>query len=174
MEVIRKNYAQKHSSCLPKPSLRPYPTQRWIALQGNASVHGWRLMPPLLRSKQTSRNQTHRSFQPPSKRAKLKLRRAPRSRCFLQRTPWRSWTAFIQQETPLPAPKTAFFTPQQAAKRSLDDSAGLVTETLARIYAKQGNVAKAKAAYEKLALKYPDKSAYFAALSQALDAQQYK
>jgi hypothetical protein len=81
---------------------------------------------------------------------------------------------FIQQETPLPAPKTAFFTPQQAAKRSLDDSAGLVTETLARIYAKQGNVAKAKAAYEKLALKYPDKSTYFAALSQALDAQQYK
>jgi hypothetical protein len=81
---------------------------------------------------------------------------------------------FIQQETPLPATKTAFFTPQQAAKRSLDDSAGLVTETLARIYAQQGNVAKAKATYEKLALKYPDKSAYFAALSQALDAQQNK
>lgn len=81
---------------------------------------------------------------------------------------------FIQQEVAVIAPKTAFFTPQQAAKRSLDDSAGLVTETLARIYAQQGNVAKAIAAYKKLALKYPDKSAYFAALSQALEAQQNK
>ncbi|MBL0127052.1 MAG: hypothetical protein IPP83_06255 [Flavobacteriales bacterium] len=79
---------------------------------------------------------------------------------------------FIRSETPEPNRKTAFFTPQQAGKRSLDDSAGLVTETLARIYAKQGNTAKAIDAYRRLALKYPEKSAYFAALSKALEEQQ--
>lgn len=81
---------------------------------------------------------------------------------------------FIGQEIQTPATKAAFFTPQQAAKRSLDDTAGLVTETLARIYAKQGNTGKAIEAYNKLALKYPEKSAYFAGLSQALEAQQNK
>ena len=78
---------------------------------------------------------------------------------------------FIQQQTPEPTRKTEFFTPQQAAKRSLDDTAGLVTETLARIYEKQGNLAKAIEAYGKLALKYPHKSGYFAALQKSLEEQ---
>ena len=78
---------------------------------------------------------------------------------------------FIQQETPVPVRKTEFFTPQQAAKRSLDDTTGMVTETLARIYEKQGNLQKAIEAYRKLALKYPEKSAYFAALSRSLEDQ---
>ena len=78
---------------------------------------------------------------------------------------------FIEQENPAPVKKTAFFTPQQAAKRSLDDTAGLVTETLARIYEKQGNLPKAIDAYRKLGLKYPEKSAYFAALSRSLEEQ---
>lgn len=81
---------------------------------------------------------------------------------------------FIQQETPAPAPKTEFYTPQQAAKRSLDDTAGLVTETLARIYEKQGNLPKAIDAYRKLALKFPEKSAYFATLQKALEEQSNK
>jgi hypothetical protein len=78
---------------------------------------------------------------------------------------------FIQQETPPPVRKAEFFTPQQAAKRSLDDSAGLVSETLARVYEKQGNFQKAMDAYRKLALKYPEKSAYFAALSKELEGK---
>lgn len=81
---------------------------------------------------------------------------------------------FIEQEIQPIAAKKEFFTPQQAAKRSLDDTVGLVTETLAGIYAKQGNIAKAKDAYRKLALKYPEKSAYFAGLLQTLEAQQNK
>lgn len=77
---------------------------------------------------------------------------------------------FIQQQTPpQQPPKATFFTPQQAGKRSLEDTSDLVTETLAGIYAKQGNLAKARDAYRRLALKYPEKSAYFAALSQKLE-----
>ncbi|HRO98323.1 MAG TPA: tetratricopeptide repeat protein [Flavobacteriales bacterium] len=79
---------------------------------------------------------------------------------------------FIQQETPEPKAKATFFTPQQAAKKSLDDTAGMVTETLARIYEKQGNTAKAIDAYHRLALKYPEKAAYFAALAKALEERQ--
>ena len=78
---------------------------------------------------------------------------------------------FIKQQTPAAPQKAEFFTPQQAAKRSLDDKAGMVTETLARVYAKQGNLPKAIEAYKRLALKYPEKSAYFAALQKELEAQ---
>ncbi|MFT3884924.1 MAG: tetratricopeptide repeat protein [Flavobacteriales bacterium] len=78
---------------------------------------------------------------------------------------------FIQQAAGQPVKKAEFFTPQQAAKRSLDDHTDLVSETLARVYEKQGNLAKAIATYERLALKHPDKSAYFAALSEALKAR---
>ena len=78
---------------------------------------------------------------------------------------------FIRQEPSAIPPKPAFFTPQQAAKKSLDDTAGLVTETLARIYEQQGNAAKAIDAYRRLALKYPEKAAYFAALRKKLEEQ---
>ena len=81
---------------------------------------------------------------------------------------------FIRQETPAPKATTAFFTPQVAGKRSLDDTAGLVTETLARIYEKQGNLPKAIDTYRRLALKYPEKAAYFAALQKNLEDQQIK
>jgi tetratricopeptide (TPR) repeat protein len=71
--------------------------------------------------------------------------------------------------------KTEFFNPEKMAKKSLDDSEGLVSDTLARIYMSQGNYAKAIDAYERLILKYPEKSGYFAArIEKVEDLQRIK
>jgi hypothetical protein len=76
---------------------------------------------------------------------------------------------FIQQSSTTPSPKKAeFYTPQLAGKRSLEDHVDMVTETLARIHEKQGNFQKAIAAYERLAIKHPQRSAYFRGLAAAL------
>lgn len=61
-----------------------------------------------------------------------------------------------------------FFAADQKAKESLLENEELVTETLAKIYALQGNVNKAIRAYQILSLKYPNKSAYFASLIEDL------
>jgi len=47
-------------------------------------------------------------------------------------------------------------------KKQLFDEHTLMTETLAEVYFKQGKLKKAKKAYEILALKYPEKSGFFA------------
>jgi hypothetical protein len=63
---------------------------------------------------------------------------------------------------------TKFFTPATDAKQSLLENEHLVTETLAKIYALQGNISKAIRAYEILSLKFPQKSVYFATLIEKL------
>jgi len=65
---------------------------------------------------------------------------------------------------PIRVKEEKFFTPETKAKESLVENEHLVTETLARIYALQGNTIKAIRAYEILSLKFPQKSAYFATL----------
>tara|TARA_B100000953_G_scaffold276846_1_gene251271 strand:- start:827 stop:1519 length:693 start_codon:yes stop_codon:yes gene_type:complete len=70
---------------------------------------------------------------------------------------------FIETEPRINKPKRAeFFSSEQSAKESLIENDEIVTETLARVYLEQAHYDKAIAAYEKLSLKFPQKSSFFA------------
>ena len=67
--------------------------------------------------------------------------------------------------------KVSFYSPVKMARLSVQEDDDLMTETLANIYADQGHLEKSIKAFEKLQLKYPEKSSYFAARIKEIKIQ---
>jgi len=78
---------------------------------------------------------------------------------------------FIEAEPQITRPQKEFFNPVNYARLSAVDSETIVSETLARIFLKQGHPARAIKVYQKLSLVFPEKSAYFAALIEKIEKE---
>ena len=78
---------------------------------------------------------------------------------------------FIENEPSITRQKGTFFNPVDAARSSVVDQENIVSETLANIYMDQGFYDKAIKTYQKLSLKFPEKSAYFAALIEKAEKE---
>jgi hypothetical protein len=61
-----------------------------------------------------------------------------------------------------------FYSPEESARKSIEENDGIISETLARLVAAQGKFEKAIKIYEQLMLKNPQKSSYFAAQIEKL------
>ena len=75
---------------------------------------------------------------------------------------------FINRNKETYANRPGFFSPEEYARKSIEENDDLISETLARLVAAQGKYDRAIKIYQKLMLKYPQKSSYFAAQIEKL------
>jgi hypothetical protein len=78
---------------------------------------------------------------------------------------------FISEQPSISKPVKDFFDPSTNAKKSVEESSELVSETLAQIHVMQGNYAKAIKAYKQLSLLYPEKKAFFASQIKKIESK---
>lgn len=69
---------------------------------------------------------------------------------------------FIEKEPSISRPQKEFYSPSKKAKESVNPDSLIYTQTLANIFAIQGNFPKAIVAYEQLMLTNPEKKIFFA------------
>jgi hypothetical protein len=75
---------------------------------------------------------------------------------------------FLLQNLHRPGTRASFFSPEESARKSIEENEGVLSETLARLIAAQGKKDKAIKIYQQLMLKNPQKSSYFAAQIEKL------